>query len=303
MSKVRTKQQDKGPLDINRRAAQLLREAAGLLERQDESPFRVAAYRRAAASVEGLEKNLLALIEHDGVEALKRIPGVGESISGALAEISMTGHWSYLDRLRGVTSPESLFCKVPGIGPALARRLHETLHVETLEQLLERLDDAACARVAGLGSRRRESLRNAIKKLITPARPSRQNGEPSIDMILSVDEEYRRKALAGALPRISPARFNPSGAAWLPVMHVARDDWHFTALYSNTARAHELGKTRDWVVIYFHSAGGATSQRTVLTQGNGPLAGERVVRGREDECLRRHKQKVEAAATHNAVKH
>jgi hypothetical protein len=29
--------------------------------------------------------------------------------------------------------------------------------------------------------------------------------------------------------------------AWLPVLHSVRGTWHFTALYSNTARAHQLG--------------------------------------------------------------
>jgi hypothetical protein len=32
-----------------------------------------------------------------------------------------------------------------------------------------------------------------------------------------------------------------------------RGAWHFTALFSNTARAHELRRTRDWVVLYFAS--------------------------------------------------
>ena len=52
------------------------------------------------------------------------------------------------------------------------------------------------------------------------------------------------------LATIAPRRFNPTGESWLPVLHTSRGDWHVTALYSNTARAHELGRTRDWVVLY-----------------------------------------------------
>jgi hypothetical protein len=73
--------------------------------------------------------------------------------------------------------------------------------------------------------------------------------------------------------------------AWLPVLHTERADWHFSALFSNTARAHELGRTRDWVVIYFSQDSGPEGQRTVVTETRGPLAGHRVVRGREAECL------------------
>ena len=36
--------------------------------------------------------------------------------------------------------------------------------------------------------------------------------------------------------------------SWLPVLHTMRDPWHFTELFSNTARAHELHRTGDWVV-------------------------------------------------------
>ena len=39
--------------------------------------------------------------------------------------------------------------------------------------------------------------------------------------------------------------------AWLPILHVTRGEWHFTALFSNTQTAHKLHRTRDWVVIYF----------------------------------------------------
>jgi hypothetical protein len=70
----------------------------------------------------------------------------------------------------------------------------------------------------------------------------------------------------------------------LPVLHTTRGDWHFTALYSNTARAHELGRVRDWVVIYFYDDQHAEKQHTVVTQPRGALAGRRVVRGREADC-------------------
>jgi DNA polymerase (family 10) len=58
-----------------------------------------------------------------------------------------------------------------------------------------------------------------------------------------------------------------------------------TALYSNTARAHRLGTTRDWVIVYFHRHGEPEGQRTVVTETRGALLGRHVVRGREAECL------------------
>jgi len=99
-----------------------------------------------------------------------------------------------------------------------------------------------------------------------------------------VDREYRLKADDDTLPTIAPKRFNPTGDAWLPVLHTQRDGWHFTALFSNTAQAHQLNRTRDWVVIYYYDDEHAEGQHTVVTETHGPLAGRRVVRGREAEC-------------------
>jgi DNA polymerase (family X) len=69
----------------------------------------------------------------------------------------------------------------------------------------------------------------------------------------------------------------------LPVLHTERDIWHFTALYSNTARAHELGRTDDWVVVYYYDGDHQEGQCTGVTETHGALAGNRVVRGREFE--------------------
>ena len=57
-----------------------------------------------------------------------------------------------------------------------------------------------------------------------------------------------------------------------------------TALFSNTAHAHDLGKTRDWVVIYYDQDG-HENQCTVVSKHHGPLKGKRVVRGYERECM------------------
>jgi len=66
-------------------------------------------------------------------------------------------------------------------------------------------------------------------------------------------------------------------------MHTEKNGWRFTAMFSNTARAHELKKNRDWVVVYFERDG-EEDHCTVVTEQSGPLKGRRVVRGREKSC-------------------
>jgi putative hydrolase len=72
--------------------------------------------------------------------------------------------------------------------------------------------------------------------------------------------------------------------SWLPILHTRRGPRRYTALFSNTARAHRARKTRDWVVLYGDNGTGE-SRHTVITATFGPLRGQRVVAGREDECL------------------
>jgi putative hydrolase len=109
---------------------------------------------------------------------------------------------------------------------------------------------------------------------------------PGVEVLLAIDREYREKAKAGELQRIAPRRMNPDGEAWLPVLHTRYGPWHFTALFSNTERAHEMHRTYDWVVVYFSDDDGEDGQATVVTERRGSLTGQRVVRGREPECAR-----------------
>jgi hypothetical protein len=107
--------------------------------------------------------------------------------------------------------------------------------------------------------------------------------EASIAELLDVDREYRKKAAAGLLPTIAARRFNPDRKAWLPILHTERGRRHYTALFSNTARAHQLGRTNDWVILYYDGRNGER-QCTIVTAHHDPMRGMRLVRGREEEC-------------------
>ncbi|MDG4648455.1 helix-hairpin-helix domain-containing protein [Roseibacterium sp. SDUM158017] len=274
----------------NLQIAARLREYAGLLEAQGEDGFRVAAFRTAAHGIETSPEPLRRLFESGGTGALIALRGIGRGIAAAIAELLTTGQWRQLERLKGSLSPEDLFRTIPGIGPELARRLVDTLDVETLEDLETalRLDRT---QVPGIGPRRREAILAALEQRLARMRRGAApcgKGVPPVSLLLDADALYRARAEAGDLRRIAPRRFNPTGEAWLPIMHARRGDWHLTVLFSNTARAHELDRTGDWVVIYFHDTDGPEERCTVVTERRGVLAGKRVVRGREDECLRHY---------------
>ena len=271
----------------NREIASCLREAADLLDQQNASSFRVTAYRRAAQSLDYLEADVGHLIEREGLEGLEALPNIGPSLALAIHEMSLTGRWAQLERLRGALDPEKAFQLIPGIGPELARRIHESLEAETLESLEIAAHDGRLEKVSGIGPRRAKVIRAILADLLSRRRPEWRPDpavKPTAETVLDVDREYRRRAAYNTLRKIAPRRFNPDGVAWLPIMHAQRGDWHFTALFSNTARAHQFGRTRDWVVLYFHTDSGMEGQCTVVTENRGDLSGKRVIRGREEEC-------------------
>jgi len=105
----------------------------------------------------------------------------------------------------------------------------------------------------------------------------------AVDLVLEIDEVYRKKAAAGKLKMIAPKKLNPEGKAWLPILVEEHSGYKFTVMFSNTATAHELGKTADWVVVYYEKGKGE-NQCTVVTESRGALKGKRVIRGREKEC-------------------
>jgi hypothetical protein len=248
----------------------------------------VRAYRGGARAVEARGEPLSDTLAMGGRDALVAIRGIGRGIAAAIAEMLETGRWRQLDRLKGETTPEALFRTVPGIGPTLAARLADTLEAETLEDLEAAL--AAGEAVEGIGPRRRDAILSALASRLGPMRwrDVAPAPEPPVGLLLDADRVYREKAAKGELRRIAPRRFNPEGEAWLPVAHLRRGAWHLTLLFSNTRRAHELGRTDDWVVAYFHEDGGPEGRRTIVTERRGPMAGKRVVRGREAECARHH---------------
>ena len=271
-------------LDENRFVAEKLAEVADLLAGQGAEPFRVRAYRSASDHVALMEEPVRAVLKEKGRRGLEDLPTIGSAIAAAIEELLETGRLALIERLRGDLDPEQVFQTVPMIGPKLAETIHHKLGVETLEALEAAAHDGRLAALPGIGERRIRSIQHSLSEILSRRRP-RHAPEgappPPVQEVLEVDAEYRKLSSEGTLPRIAPRRFNPQGEAWLPILHTSRGPWRFTALFSNSANAHRLNRTRDWVVVYYERDGAAEGQCTVVTEFRGPRQGQRVVRGFE----------------------
>lgn len=260
--------------------AERLEEIAKLLEQQGANPFRGQAYRNAAATVRDHPRPVADVLAAEGRGGLDALPAIGPAIAGAIGDLVAHGRLPLLERLRTRHDPIANLRTVAGVGPVLARRLNEELGIDSLEQLEMAAHDGTLERAGGFGAKRIAGIQEALAARLGRRRSTFvADDEPDVGELLDVDREYREESRAHRLPAIAPRRFNPRHEAWLPVLHTSRGERHYTALYSNTARAHQLGKTHDWVVLYFDDGGGRERQCTVVT-----ARGRRVVRGREREC-------------------
>jgi predicted flap endonuclease-1-like 5' DNA nuclease len=270
---------------LNLEIAQRFDEVADLIEQQSDNPFRARAYRRAAETLRRTPRSVREILAAEGEAGLEDLEGIGDALARQIRITLTSGRLPILERLRGEADPEALLASVPGIGRKTAERLHHDLGIDTLEDLAAAALDGRLELLAGFGPKKVagviDSLQGRLGRIRRRTPPSPE--EPPVDDLLSVDEEYREKAAAGELKKIAPRRFNPNNEAWLPILHTRSSGREFTALFSNTARAHKLQRTDDWVVIYCDHGGGEL-QYTVVTAREGSLEGKRIVRGREPEC-------------------
>jgi DNA polymerase (family X) len=272
---------------INESIASRLDEVGSLLAQQGANRFRVQAYQHAAGALRRLERPVSETFAKEGVEGLEEIPGVGISIARSIRDILRHGRLAMLERMRGESDPIALLTSVPGVGKTLSWKLYSELGIATLEELELAAHDGRLKRSLGLGAKRlagiRDSLAHRLGRVRRASGPASREEEVDVAELLDVDTEYLRAASAGLLKKIAPRRFNPMGEAWLPVLHTTRGSRHYTGLFSNTARAHQLHKDHDWVVLYW-DGDQRERQCTVVTAQFGRLKGLRVVRGRETEC-------------------
>lgn len=288
--------------------AAALEKLADRLAEREANPHRVQAYQYAAQTIRHAEQPLADMLEEGGADALKILPGIGDRIASRIAGFVETGHLVLLDQIRDEFVPENLFTRVFGVGPELARRIYDELGIETLEDLEVAAYDGRLEAVEGIGPRRVQAMRAQLHALLSQQSNRRarlrqegprdgamgRSAQAPVKLLLNIDREYRERAAQGDLRKIAPRRFNPSGEAWLPVLNTERGPWRLSALYSNTARAHELGRTDDWVVVYAERAGQTQQQYTIVTEVRGDLEGLRIVRGREAECRRFYERRQAA---------
>lgn len=147
----------------NGEIAAILERYGVMLQLAGESPFRARAYARAAESVRA---SPTAMTEIRQLGRLQSLPGVGEGLAAAIAELVDSGQYALLTELEAAV-PSSLIdlLAVPGIGLKTAIRLHQELGVTNLEDLGAALEAGRIEQTKGLGKRAAASMRLGLESV------------------------------------------------------------------------------------------------------------------------------------------
>jgi len=233
----------------NREIAAIFYELADLLEIQDETPFKIRAYRNAARLIEGLGESLEEMVQRG--EDLTKLPGIGEKIAKKIEEIVKTGKLSKLEKVR-LQVPESLraLLSIEGLGPKRVKILYDKLHITDLQTLKQAAAEHKISRLPGFGVKTEEKILKGLRLLKQEGvRHLYAEAEPIVEEILSFLQQApdlhsvevagsfrRRKETVGDLDILATAK------------EPAKIIKHFTT-YPKTAEIISAGETRSTIVL------------------------------------------------------
>ncbi len=146
-----------------RAASHVLTQIATLLELHGESAFRVRGLQAAARTIGSLTAPELAAALAPADVPLE---GVGPEALAIVRELAETNSALLLETLQEET-PEGLLemLRVPGLGPARIRVIHDRLHIETLHELEQAAADGRLAALPRFGERTAERITLGIAAL------------------------------------------------------------------------------------------------------------------------------------------
>lgn len=143
----------------NAEIASILYEFAELMDLKGDV-FKRNAYRKAAQSIESLDRDVRTYYEQGKLES---IPGIGKAIAQKIVEVLETGRSKKLEELRLEFPPDLIgLMRVPEVGPKTLVRLYQELGVKSLEELKQAALQHRIRGLKGFGERSEENILRGI---------------------------------------------------------------------------------------------------------------------------------------------
>jgi DNA polymerase (family X) len=197
----------------NAEIADRLASLAQVLTVEKANPYKVRAYRRAAAVIRGLGESVDELVRSNS--DLRVYAGIGEAISSAVREIVETGTLKTLDKLRAGLSPELISLSAhPRLDAQRILRIYKKLGISSIESLRAALESGQIERTFGqrMAQHVRFGLVESQTILLYHAHPLATSIQEFLDHKAHVDRveavgDYRRRVeIIGQLDFVLLAR-------------------------------------------------------------------------------------------------
>ena len=148
----------------NQEVAEILYKLADLLELQDEIRFKYLAYRKAAQTIESLQKDILKIYKEGGVKALEEIHSIGSGIAEKIEEILETNRLKYYEDLKNkIPIDVDSLMNIEGLGPKRISILYKKLKIRNIKELEEAAKKGKIKNIQGFGSKVEENIIKAIE--------------------------------------------------------------------------------------------------------------------------------------------
>jgi DNA polymerase (family X) len=143
----------------NAQIADQLAGLAQLLSAQKVNPYKIKAYRRAAATIRTLSESIADLVRQG--EDLTQLAGIGSGINAAIREIVLKGTLGRLETLRAEASPEvSSLSDYPRLDPKRILRVYKKLGISSVAELRQNLENGRIEQ--SLGPRMAQHVRQGL---------------------------------------------------------------------------------------------------------------------------------------------
>jgi DNA polymerase (family 10) len=146
----------------SRSAAHVLSQIGAILRAKGEQRFKARAYAGAARALIALDTDDLAPLLRSG--ELAETPGIGPATLSVVRDLIETGESSYLNQLsEGMPEGMPDLMRVPGLSPEKIQLIHETLGVNTLEDLERVAQNGQLAELPKFGKKTAEKIVRGIE--------------------------------------------------------------------------------------------------------------------------------------------
>jgi DNA polymerase (family 10) len=181
---------------INEEVADAFEELADLLQIADADRFRIVAYRRVAAEIRAMARDLTTLTPKE----VGQLKGVGKATAAKINELITTGKMAKLEEVRATVPPGiRQMTALPGLGPKTALALYRELGISSLAELEAAIKKHRLRKVKGMGKKTEDNLAASLKAF------HRRDKRAPLDLALSAAE--RMVDELGSSPLVEAAAY------------------------------------------------------------------------------------------------